>query len=309
MGKRLSRGSFALCTIIILFFLLRCRALQILNTGVIPGNRNADNIDERLEEYSYLLFLSRTIHTTGVRAALIKSFGFGQVGGEVLLVHPDYLFSALEPTVYEAYLGRRATRQARTFRYLHDMLTGAPLVRVKDTPPYSNDLESRVYLNPAARAVYDPVSESYAFKETSLSEGERTALTSLLTGLIPSSTVNAGARGVGVDVQLIGELGEEEHFLARNFTTEERTACSRSGDPRASLTGRWAAKEAIFKALCSASLLKGDRGAGAPLSDIEILPDPITGSPQATIRGHEDVSVKVSISHSGSYALAVAIVE
>lgn len=308
MGKIISFGDcWSHCVLIHCYYM--CRALQILNTGVIPGNRNADNIDERLEEYSHLLFLSRTIHTTGVRAALIKSFGFGQVGGEVLLVHPDYLFSALEPAVYETYVSRRATRQARTFRYLHDMLTGAPLVRVKDTPPYSNDLESRVYLNPAARAVYDPVSESYAFKEISLSEGERTALTSLLTSLIPSPAINARARGVGVDVQLIGEMGEEEHFLARNFTTEEQAACARSGDPRASFAGRWAAKEAVFKALCSANILTGERGAGAPLSDIEILPNPVTGAPRATIRGHEDVPVRVSISHSGSYALAVAIIE
>ncbi|GME86212.1 unnamed protein product [[Candida] boidinii] len=38
-------------------------AIQILNSGIVPGNRNADNVDKILEDYKYVLFPSRTIKT------------------------------------------------------------------------------------------------------------------------------------------------------------------------------------------------------------------------------------------------------
>ncbi|KAJ2034114.1 fatty acid synthase alpha subunit Lsd1 [Coemansia sp. S3946] len=70
-------------------------AIQSLRTGLIPGNRNADNIGKELESFDYALYLSKSIQTSGVKAGLIKSFGFGQVGGELLVVHPDYLLATL----------------------------------------------------------------------------------------------------------------------------------------------------------------------------------------------------------------------
>ncbi len=50
-------------------------------TGIIPGNRNADNIDAQLQECDFILFPNRSIYTYGFKAGLLKSFGFGQVGG------------------------------------------------------------------------------------------------------------------------------------------------------------------------------------------------------------------------------------
>ncbi|KAJ2229527.1 fatty acid synthase alpha subunit Lsd1, partial [Coemansia sp. RSA 485] len=54
--------------------------IQSMRTGLIPGNRNADNIDPGFQQYDYALYLSKTIQTPGIKAALLTSFGFGQVG-------------------------------------------------------------------------------------------------------------------------------------------------------------------------------------------------------------------------------------
>ncbi|KAJ1737419.1 fatty acid synthase alpha subunit Lsd1, partial [Coemansia sp. RSA 1086] len=76
--------------------------LQSLRSGLVPGNRNADNIASELQQYDYTVYLSKTIQTTGIKAALIKSFGFGQVGGELLLIHADYILAALTAEQLEA---------------------------------------------------------------------------------------------------------------------------------------------------------------------------------------------------------------
>lgn len=52
--------------------------LQSMMTGIVPGNRNADNIDKELEACDHIVFLNRSLHTYGFKAALLKSFGFGQ---------------------------------------------------------------------------------------------------------------------------------------------------------------------------------------------------------------------------------------
>lgn len=291
----------------------------MLNSGIIPGNRNADNIDAKLHDFSYLLFLSRTIQTTGVRAALLKSFGFGQVGGEVLVVHPHYLFRALPEGIYTSYIERRAKRQAKTFRYLHDALIGvAPLVQVKTEPPYSAELESLVYLNPAARAEYDDSKGSWTFKSESVDRAKSNVLNDTTPGsvnaLLQDVTARSGVvKGVGVDVQLIGEVNIlSETFLDRNFTIAEQEYCRSQPDPRASFAGRWAGKEAVVKALCNATDgVKPDwlEGAGGALKAVEILNE-ISGAPKVVLHGEEAGKiVKVSISHSGSYAAAVAIAE
>jgi len=60
--------------------------------------------------------------------------------------------------------------------------------------------------------------------------------------------------GVGVDVISISRVKRAverggEHFLKRVFTEKELEHCLRSGDTYAQLAGRFAAKEAVFKAL------------------------------------------------------------
>eukprot|EP00755_Sulcionema_specki_P021970 Sspe_Gene.1412::Locus_470_Transcript_1_1_Confidence_1.000_Length_11716::g.1412::m.1412/K00667/FAS2; fatty acid synthase subunit alpha, fungi type len=64
--------------------------LQMMEHSCVPGNRNADDVDRRLSKFSHLFFPAHTLHKVDVRVCLLKSFGFGQVGGECLLLHPDY---------------------------------------------------------------------------------------------------------------------------------------------------------------------------------------------------------------------------
>ncbi|KAJ2496944.1 fatty acid synthase alpha subunit Lsd1 [Coemansia sp. RSA 1972] len=138
--------------------------LQSLRTGLVPGNRNADNIAPELKECDYSLYLSRTIQTTGIKAALLKSFGFGQVSGELLIIHPDYLLATLEKEQLEKYNKKLQQRDAKSQRYWQDVLVGNhTFVQAKSHPPYTEQQEQSVYLNPLARAHFDPATKEYKF--------------------------------------------------------------------------------------------------------------------------------------------------
>eukprot|EP00121_Abeoforma_whisleri_P016242 Awhi_evm2s14909 len=132
---------------------------------VIPGNRNADNIDGVLEKFNHLFFPSQTLYPSSrIKAALLKSFGFGQVGGECLVIHPDYVLSSLSESEYSSYQIKRSQRELNTYRYIHDTLCEVkPFVRVKNAPPYSEALEKQVYLNPAARASFSSLKNTWEF--------------------------------------------------------------------------------------------------------------------------------------------------
>ncbi|KAJ2746708.1 fatty acid synthase alpha subunit Lsd1 [Coemansia sp. BCRC 34301] len=138
--------------------------LQSLRTGLIPGNRNADNIDKEFEVFDYALYLSKSVQTSGIKAGLLKSFGFGQVGGELLVVHPDYLLATLTEEQLTEYNARLQVRDAKSSRYWQDTLVGNhPFVQVKSHPPFTADQEKSVYLNPLARAKYDSRTGEYKF--------------------------------------------------------------------------------------------------------------------------------------------------
>ncbi|KAJ2492835.1 fatty acid synthase alpha subunit Lsd1 [Coemansia sp. RSA 2050] len=138
--------------------------IQSLRTGLIPGNRNADNIGKELEAFDYALYLSKSIQTTGIKAGLLKSFGFGQVGGELLVVHPDYLLATLTKERLDGYNAKLLKRSAKSERYWQDTLVGNhPFVQVKSHPPFSAEQEKSVYLNPLARAKYGATSGEYRF--------------------------------------------------------------------------------------------------------------------------------------------------
>ncbi|KAG0203436.1 3-oxoacyl-[acyl-carrier-protein] synthase [Mortierella sp. GBA30] len=297
--------------------------LQVLQTGLIPGNRNADNIDDVMRQYEHVLYTSRSIQTDGVKAGLLKSFGFGQVGGEVLVIHSDYILGALEEHEYEAYKAKQQARQAKSYRYLHDSMTGGPaLVQVKNAPPYTPELESPVYLNPKARAQYNSATKSWAFNAKHLvPESDKVDVDMTRAILETSAQESLGAqtssRGVGVDVEMVSAINiENDTFLERNFSLQEIEYCLSRPDPQASFAGRWSAKEAVVKAVSSFSLETEKvwtQGAGAGLKEIEIMMAE-SGAPSVVFSGAAQEAaakagvkeIKVSISHSGAYAVAVA---
>ena len=80
-----------------------------------------------------------------------------------MIVHPRYLFGALNPSEYESYKQRNRVRYRLSYKAMSDMMIGNSLVKVKDHPPYSPELEGPVLLNSQARTSYDTKTGSYAF--------------------------------------------------------------------------------------------------------------------------------------------------
>ena len=231
------------------------------------------------------------MQTDGLKAASVTSFGFGQVGGQVIVVHPDYLLACLETSELEAYLGKLQVREKNAYRYLHKGMTDNTLVQVKHAPPYSVEEEARVYLNPLARL---DAKNKFTFPDASTRYNKKTeAIVQALTGAV-------GGTDVGVDVETINSIDiENEEFLKRNFTDAEIEYCSKAPSPRASFAGTWSAKEAVFKSLGVKSA-----GGGAALREIEIVRDE-NGKPQVQFHGEAAQKaasvgvkkVKVAISH------------
>ena len=82
-------------------------ALQSLESGDVPGNRNLDDVASELEACSMLLFPNCAVNVGRVDAASVTGFGFGQKGAQALLVHPRYLFAVLEgESEYVSYMER-----------------------------------------------------------------------------------------------------------------------------------------------------------------------------------------------------------
>jgi len=107
--------------------------------------------------------------------------------------------------------------------------------------------------------------------------------------------------GVGIDLVEIARIRkamERPRFLERILTPREIEYCIKSEQ----VAGRWAAKEAIYKAV----------GLNLGWQDIEILPNEL-GIPSPTIKSSSydpaRLRLNVSITHERTHAAAVAILE
>mmetsp|Transcript_17053 Transcript_17053/g.37202 ORF Transcript_17053/g.37202 Transcript_17053/m.37202 type:complete len:3767 (-) Transcript_17053:37-11337(-) len=325
--------------------------IQSMLTRSVPGNANLDNVDPILEENNFLLYPNRTLHVPEIKAAVLKSFGFGQAGAEALIVNPDRLLATLSKSVYDEYVAKRTKREQAAFRYHQGVFSGKhTLVQVKDAPPYTPEQEEHVYLDPSARATYDKTKKTWTFgsqfshdlpshlaskNEVSEASAQSTSGSSNKSVKVPAETrlqvtlqenaegLRSGSseKGIGLDVEPVAtftNMENREQFIARNFTSKEIEYCNSSADSAASYAGRWAAKEAVIKAMTSTSpntrsLWQGPEGA---LKGIEVLPS-ASGAPTVHLHGHAKQvfealslsSVKVSISHSGDIAVAQAIAQ
>jgi len=112
-------------------------------------------------------------------------------------------------------------------------------------------------------------------------------------------------RGTGVDITEVRRLRQAiekwgDDFLNRVFTKEELENAKTRGSLHQHLAGRFAAKEAVFKAFGDPKL---------SWRDVEILNDK-EGKPFCRIlnaKGRK-VDVHISISHVKNYAVAQAVV-
>lgn len=107
--------------------------------------------------------------------------------------------------------------------------------------------------------------------------------------------------GVGIDIVEIARIEKamrRERFVPRILTELEENYCQTPSK----VAGRWAAKEAVIKAI----------GLSLMPQEIEILNDPL-GQPHVTIHSHKfdrkRLRIFVSITHERGYAAAVAVVE
>ena len=120
--------------------------------------------------------------------------------------------------------------------------------------------------------------------------------------------------GIGTDITECERIARmiERHpdsFVRRVFTDAEIAYCSRGKRQSAEhYTGRWAAKEAILKALGTGW------SSGITWRDIEILNEPggkpfvkLTGAAAEIARDQGISEIQISISHCMSHAVAFAV--
>jgi phosphopantetheine--protein transferase-like protein len=148
--------------------------------------------------------------------------------------------------------------------------------------------------------VYDPAVMAAGFTLGQLLNGAPPlAETGEVGGVAPPtsrSPVGGDAVKLGVDIETIDAMPKArdlrtDPFYADNFTEAEIAYCLERRDPRESLCGLWAAKEAIRK-------LSADGMVKTNLKGIEIS-HASDGAPM-------HAGVALSISHAGGFAIAVA---
>jgi holo-[acyl-carrier protein] synthase len=121
--------------------------------------------------------------------------------------------------------------------------------------------------------------------------------------------------GTGVDIVEIDRLRkiierQKDRFLSRVFTPEEQRFCNLHRDPAPHYAARFAAKEAVFKALGTGW------AKGVTWMDVEVLREG-QEAPRLALKGHalevgEQLGARryhLSLSHSENYAIATVILE
>ncbi|KAL4764507.1 thiolase-like protein [Aspergillus foveolatus] len=247
--------------------------LQVLDTGLVPGNRNADDVDPALRTFNYLCFPTRPIQTDGVKAFLLNSCGFGQKEAQLVGVHPRYFLGLLSRPDFEKYKTRRQLRIAQAEQaYVSAMITNS-IVRVRSHPPFDPAEMHSILLDPSARICRDSSTGSYRVTKAS---------TPVYTGFQRPHNKREAPRPstIGVDTVTLSSFNAHENaiFLQRNYTERERQSLQLQShrDFRSAVASGWCAKEAVFKCLQTVS-----KGAGAAMSEIEIVR--VQGAPSVVV--------------------------
>lgn len=257
--------------------------MQMLQTGIVPGNRNLDNVERNLRQYEHIVYPMESIRPRDVKATMLTSFGFGQKSGLAICVAPKYVFSAIDKDAYDSYRSLVAMRQRSGNVAFQKALMTNSIFKAKERSPWetSEGRLKEVLLNPRARVSSDVASETLAFHGSDTAshgssragtprdevEQEMLLFSSVRTMLGTSSM--SDQTSVGIDVENICDVPvDNENFINRNFTAMERRNCNSKPDIKASFAGGWCAKEAVFKSLQIPSL-----GAGAAMNEIEVLRD------------------------------------
>ena len=108
--------------------------------------------------------------------------------------------------------------------------------------------------------------------------------------------------GIGIDLieyESFDGAQNDSKFLKKIFTLEEISYCRTKSDSLPCLAARFAAKEAIIKAM-------GQINIEIFYSQIEISKFP-NGAINVTLKDHPNISLKVSLSHGKRSAVATAL--
>ena len=115
--------------------------------------------------------------------------------------------------------------------------------------------------------------------------------------------------GIGTDIIEISRIRDAinrtSSFKKKVYTEKEIEYIEKKKEPYASYAGRFAAKEAVSKAL-------GTGVRGFSLSDVEILNDEL-GKPNVILYNEllnqaKNLKIQISISHSKEYAVSTVII-
>lgn len=119
--------------------------------------------------------------------------------------------------------------------------------------------------------------------------------------------------GIGIDVVEVERIASaiERHgepFLSKIFSDAERAYCESRKHPAMHYAARFAAKEAVVKALGTGI------GANAGLRDLEVVNDEagapklrLSGAAEAFAKQHGITDIQISLTHARDYAAANAI--
>ncbi|KIX02313.1 uncharacterized protein Z518_08254 [Rhinocladiella mackenziei CBS 650.93] len=122
-------------------------SLQILSSGLVPGNPTIDDVDPAFENLDVnICFPAESVQTDGVPAVSVTGFGFGQKGAQVILVHPDRLWrmaiGSLARDGYEQYATKLRRRKRGGDRAFADAVYRGGMVKVKEKGP-NEELEGQ----------------------------------------------------------------------------------------------------------------------------------------------------------------------
>tara|TARA_B100001540_G_scaffold303161_1_gene311481 strand:- start:1317 stop:1685 length:369 start_codon:yes stop_codon:yes gene_type:complete len=114
---------------------------------------------------------------------------------------------------------------------------------------------------------------------------------------------------IGTDIVSVSRIEKilqqySDRFKKHVFTDKEKSYCDLKSNPAVHYAGRFAAKEAVKKALYSSSIINS-----IDFADIEIISN-VSGAPEVKLSTQDlkNVFVKVSISHIDELAIAFALV-
>ena len=261
--------------------------LQVFETSIVPGNKQADSVDESFREFEHIVFPAEPIQMKEVNAFLLNSFGFGQKGAQMIGIAPKYLLATLDREAYEKYSVKLTKRKRVASRAWIKAVNSNSVFKARESTPYSSSNETAVLMDPLARMSTNEAGQ-LQFAGSSLSAQTKTTTFPFplpLSAIHSHASIHDAAKyvttwadkvitqrhdeyvTVGVDVEEVAGVNyENECFIKRNYSESEAASAFRSSNPRAAFAANWSAKEAVFKSLGVKS-----KGSAAPLKDIEIL--------------------------------------